>query len=172
MRVSDSGARFGRTDIARTAEGGGRKRRARFAELADLDLSGADLRRIAALSDGYFVCFEGGSSQIQGRDDGLLVRCDGDRQLRYGADRIPVGFVDAVVGRVGRADRLLPAVCRVHLLDHEEARTRNGGCVNNRPSSVVRSVCKAADLRVGRFSLGPKAADCVRYRLFVRPIIT
>ena len=50
-----------------------RERRTGFSKLVDLYLSGAYFRRVVPLSDGYFVCFESSSSQIQRYDDGWMV---------------------------------------------------------------------------------------------------
>lgn len=56
--------------VARRGQGRRCQRYLRVAELADLDLPRADVRRAAPLADGYFVRLEGGASQVQGHDDG------------------------------------------------------------------------------------------------------
>ena len=76
---------------------------------------------IITFAYGYFLCFEGGSSQIQRYDDGRLVRCNSYRKLFDSRSSVDLGRY-ASVDRMGCIGRRMSRFCRIHFLCHEKIR--------------------------------------------------
>ena len=74
--------------------------------------------------------------KYKGYDDGLLVRRNGRGQLRHLAHRIPLGQRNGSLDGLERADRPLPALGTLHLLDHEEARERHGRLIRSPAAQI------------------------------------
>ena len=72
-----------------------------------------------ALTDGHLVCQQGGSEKISGSDDGMLVRCHGNRQLPRPDPCLSVEG-SATDDGLGCARRPLPCQLHLHLLCDEE----------------------------------------------------
>ena len=98
--------------------------RLRLAQLAHLHLPAPDLRRTPSLTDGHQLRQQGSATQAQRLHDGRMVRRHSRRQLPRLHPHASVGQ-NLHRNALGHPRRHLSRLRSLHLLHHEEARSRH-----------------------------------------------